>query len=836
AIFTIADIKPGEFIKIIFHNEAQTSKYSLEIPTMYAMEYITPVFKMSWHVNPLDELAEKTQYMTDINGHVYEDAISQNDILETVPQFAQLIPAHFWIEGSKHYFTTYRDVEKILKNNKISSINKKADPFTYTTKSDIDSNKEEFDGRAEEFHQEDKLTLDNDRNWNFNEPDWKNTIEFKNDNNIMHFDEPYKRPNTISSLKLNWQLFTLDIDDIQNYLFKIVEHSTFLDPDEIYYVSAWKKDLEDDENSTVWVKKYKGGKYGDDFTSTPLYWKIFKKVFKIASERNDVNSSLKLDWAIIPDIIERANKIFKEFVKRHNLNLEFTDHFYTSARYISYEEAYEIYHNNGKYIHSDAWVAGEYYKYILLKRSTPRGDIGEDLYCYSVEDTLIFLAFYHPSLKLDWQIQFSNPEFEQILKDNGISYYIENERLIINHKGYVYLPSLTQLPENIQFNNNGYVYLPSLTQLPENIQFNNEEDVLLRSLTQLPENIQFNNKGNVYLNSLTQLPENIIFNNEGDVYLRSLTQLPENKYEIFKNEGIVNYNRDENGWLGRFDPRIREGSLRLDWKERKKIGLERTSSLKIAEDLSFNKYDKERGQQLVNKEIDTGVLNPLDMQQSYHTDYFLPDLDHDKKEREALDWTGRENLQLGFSSLKMNWLLEEFQKGQKVKFKDGTPESVRTFSSEIDDEDITVDTQAIGIVQEDSTIEWDDVSVIFPDYKEVFLEIPLVCYKENLEKTQQKDSLRLNWNLVKIVSCPELPPKNNKVVYIIRHGGNRFEVMEGIVVDPPEGAAGIDDTRNILSTRVFEEAYTTAEEYALQHDIIYYRTGIDMEERGFTLE
>ncbi|MCK9544278.1 MAG: hypothetical protein M0R03_19845, partial [Novosphingobium sp.] len=49
-----------------------------------------------------------------------------------------------------------------------------------------------------------------------------------------------------------------------------------------------------------------------------------------------------------------------------------------------------------------------------------------------LENHLITLHSKRESnLNLDWQIQFSNPEFEQILKDNGISYYIENERLII---------------------------------------------------------------------------------------------------------------------------------------------------------------------------------------------------------------------------------------------------------------------------------------------------------------------------------------------------------------------------------------------------------------------
>ncbi|MCK9543444.1 MAG: hypothetical protein M0R03_15595, partial [Novosphingobium sp.] len=57
------------------------------------------------------------------------------------------------------------------------------------------------------------------------------------------------------------------------------------------------------------------------------------------------------------------------------------------------------------------------------------------------------------------------------------------------------------------------------------------------------------------------------FNNNGSISLDSLTQLPENKYEIFRNRGEVFYSWNGNMFSGVFDPRIREGSLRLDWQE-----------------------------------------------------------------------------------------------------------------------------------------------------------------------------------------------------------------------------------------------------------------------------
>jgi hypothetical protein len=49
-------------------------------------------------------------------------------------------------------------------------------------------------------------------------------------------------------------------------------------------------------------------------------------------------------------------------------------------------------------------------------------------------------------------------EFIKILKSEGISFEEKNGKIIING-GYVYLSSLTTLPEGIQFNNGGYVDL-----------------------------------------------------------------------------------------------------------------------------------------------------------------------------------------------------------------------------------------------------------------------------------------------------------------------------------------------------------------------------------------
>ncbi len=125
---------------------------------------------------------------------------------------------------------------------------------------------------------------------------------------------------------------------------------------------------------------------------------------------------------------------------------------------------------------------------------------------------------------LSWQFN-EYTELKRILDEKGYDYQDLGNELIINHKGYVDLPSLTSLPDNIQFNNG--------------------ENVHLDSLTSLPNNIQFNNRGNVWLSKLRSLPNN--------------------KYEIFHNEGIVYYDWDGDKYT-KFNPNQRNASLKFSWK------------------------------------------------------------------------------------------------------------------------------------------------------------------------------------------------------------------------------------------------------------------------------
>ena len=132
-------------------------------------------------------------------------------------------------------------------------------------------------------------------------------------------------------------------------------------------------------------------------------------------------------------------------------------------------------------------------------------------------------------------------EFIEILKEKEIKYKINGDSVVITRdQGFVYLNSLTSLPENTKFTNNGSVYLSGLTSLPESTKFNNSGAVTLNSLTSLSENTKFTNNGSVYLSGLTSLPENTKFNNKGFVNLNSLTSLSESTK--FNNKGYVNLN------------------------------------------------------------------------------------------------------------------------------------------------------------------------------------------------------------------------------------------------------------------------------------------------------
>jgi len=131
----------------------------------------------------------------------------------------------------------------------------------------------------------------------------------------------------------------------------------------------------------------------------------------------------------------------------------------------------------------------------------------------------------------------THDEFCAALDARGYAYERTASGVEVQGYGYVYLGSLTTLPEGTTFSNGGYVDLRSLTTLPEGTTFSNGGSVYLGSLTTLPEGTTFSNGGYVDLGSLTTLPEGTTFSNGGYVYLGSLTTLPEGT--TFSNGGYV---------------------------------------------------------------------------------------------------------------------------------------------------------------------------------------------------------------------------------------------------------------------------------------------------------
>jgi len=73
-------------------------------------------------------------------------------------------------------------------------------------------------------------------------------------------------------------------------------------------------------------------------------------------------------------------------------------------------------------------------------------------------------------------------EFIKVLDKKGYSYKIEGDRVVVTHKGDVFLDSLTSLPPGVEFRNGGYVSLHSLTSLPPGVEFRNRGVVGLNSI------------------------------------------------------------------------------------------------------------------------------------------------------------------------------------------------------------------------------------------------------------------------------------------------------------------------------------------------------------------
>ena len=63
--------------------------------------------------------------------------------------------------------------------------------------------------------------------------------------------------------------------------------------------------------------------------------------------------------------------------------------------------------------------------------------------------------------------------FIKALDKKRYSYEIEGDKIVVTHKGDVYLRFLTSLPLGVEFRNKGQADLRSLTSLPLGVEFRN---------------------------------------------------------------------------------------------------------------------------------------------------------------------------------------------------------------------------------------------------------------------------------------------------------------------------------------------------------------------------
>ena len=70
-------------------------------------------------------------------------------------------------------------------------------------------------------------------------------------------------------------------------------------------------------------------------------------------------------------------------------------------------------------------------------------------------------------------------EFIKVLDEEGYSYEIEGDLIVVTYGYGVDLSALTSIPPGVEFKNGGYVDLESLTSLPPGVEFKNGEDVYL---------------------------------------------------------------------------------------------------------------------------------------------------------------------------------------------------------------------------------------------------------------------------------------------------------------------------------------------------------------------
>jgi hypothetical protein len=73
-------------------------------------------------------------------------------------------------------------------------------------------------------------------------------------------------------------------------------------------------------------------------------------------------------------------------------------------------------------------------------------------------------------------------KFLEILDLDRISYFLENEKIVIDQKESVWLHHAYSLPPKVEFRNVRHVFLNRVQHIPSGVEFNNEGKVGLDSL------------------------------------------------------------------------------------------------------------------------------------------------------------------------------------------------------------------------------------------------------------------------------------------------------------------------------------------------------------------
>jgi hypothetical protein len=93
-------------------------------------------------------------------------------------------------------------------------------------------------------------------------------------------------------------------------------------------------------------------------------------------------------------------------------------------------------------------------------------------------------------------------EFIGVLEEEGYSYEIEGDKLVVTHDSDVDLGPLETIPSGVVFKNRGWVYLGFLKTIPYGVEFRNEGYVNLYSLQAIHPDVEFSNDNGIYLSSL----------------------------------------------------------------------------------------------------------------------------------------------------------------------------------------------------------------------------------------------------------------------------------------------------------------------------------------------